>query len=171
MQLKSAADARRPRARVRCYDEEIEEPSRPMSSYWIWWIGAAALMGAELVTGTFYLLILGLAIAFGGLAAWLGSDPALQWITAGVLAIAGTATLRKWKLRLLERTPQQPGLDIGQVVQVKSWGPDNRARVAYRGSTWDAELASPAIAKTDSMYIAAMRGSVLILSDRPPGVA
>jgi len=142
-----------------------------MSSYWIWWIAAAALMAAELVTGTFYLLVLGAAVAFGGVVAWLGSDPALQWITAAVLAIAGTVALRRWKRRLLEGTPQQPGLDIGHMVQVKTWGPDNTARVAYRGSTWDAELASPATAKAESMYIAATRGSVLILSDRPPGAA
>jgi membrane protein implicated in regulation of membrane protease activity len=140
-----------------------------MSSYWIWWIAAAALMAAELLTGTFYLLVIGIAVAFGGLAAWFGIDPALQWITAGALAIAGTAALRQWRRRLLEGTPPQRGLDIGQMVQVKTWGPDNTARVAYRGSTWDAELVSPVTAKTEAMYIAAMRGSVLILSDRPPG--
>ena len=62
----------------------------------------------------------------------------------------------------------QPGLDIGQMVQVQSWGPDGTARVAYRGSTWDAELAATGVPQAKTMYIAAMRGSVLILSDRRP---
>jgi hypothetical protein len=53
-------------------------------------------------------------------------------------------------------------------VQVQSWGPDGTARVAYRGSTWDAELAATGVPQAKTMYIAAMRGSVLILSDRRP---
>ena len=30
-----------------------------MSAYWMWWIAAAALVAAELLTGTFYLLVVG----------------------------------------------------------------------------------------------------------------
>ena len=41
-------------------------------------------------------------------------------------------------------------------------------RVAYRGSTWDAELAAPDVRRADTLYIVAMRGSVLLLSDRKP---
>ena len=36
-----------------------------MSVEWIWWIAAALLVGAELVTGTFYLLAVGLARCAG----------------------------------------------------------------------------------------------------------
>ena len=139
-----------------------------MTAHLVWWIAAAALMAVELLTGTFYLLVIGLAVACGGAAAWLGVDSPVQWLTAGVLAIVGTVLLRRWKRRLVASTPQQPGLDIGQMVQVNAWGPENTARVAYRGSTWDAELATPTTAKAQSMYIAAMRGSVLILSDQRP---
>jgi hypothetical protein len=46
-----------------------------MGAFWIWWIAAAALIGAELLTGTFYLLAVGSAAAIGGLAAWLGVGP------------------------------------------------------------------------------------------------
>jgi membrane protein implicated in regulation of membrane protease activity len=42
-----------------------------MSAYWMWWIAAAALIAAELLTGTFYLLVVGVAVACGGVAAWL----------------------------------------------------------------------------------------------------
>lgn len=139
-----------------------------MTAYWLWWIAAAALVAAELLTGTFYLLVLGIAVAFGGVAAWFGASVPVQWLTAGVLALAGTSGVRRWKRRLVASTPQQAPLDVGQMVQVKTWGPDNTARVAYRGSTWDAELATPTTAKAESMYIAAMRGSILILSDQRP---
>ena len=58
-----------------------------MGAFWIWWIAAAALIGAELLTGTFYLLAVGSAAAIGGLAAWLGVGSAWQFVIAGVLGV------------------------------------------------------------------------------------
>ena len=139
-----------------------------MSAYWMWWIAAAALVAAELLTGTFYLLLVGVALAFGGAAAWFDASLPLQWLIAAALGVIGTVMLQRWKRDLAARTPAQQGLDIGQMVQVQSWGPDGTARVAYRGSTWDAELAATGLPQAKTMYIAAMRGSVLILSDRRP---
>ena len=139
-----------------------------MSAYWMWWIAAAALVAAELLTGTFYLLVVGVALAFGGIAAWFDASVPMQWLIAAALGVVGTVLLQRWKRTLSHRTPPQQGLDIGQMVQVQSWGPDGTARVAYRGSTWDAELATTAVPQAKTMYIAAMRGSVLILSDRRP---
>ena len=138
-----------------------------MSAYWMWWIAAAALIAAELLTGTFYLLVLGLAVACGGIAAWLGASAAFQWLTAGILGVVGVALLEQWK-RGRGAAARQPALDVGQMVRVQSWGPDRTARVSYRGSTWDAELATPDTPQGETMYIAATRGSVLILSDRRP---
>src|SRR6266481_3879733 len=71
-----------------------------MTVYWMWWIAAAALVAAELLTGTFYLLVIGVALACGGIAAWLGVGMPLQWLTAGVLGIAGTLLLQRWKRQL-----------------------------------------------------------------------
>ena len=142
-----------------------------MSAYWMWWIAAAALIAAELLTGTFYLLAVGIAVAFGGVAAWLGWSAPYQWLTAGALGVVGTMLLQRWKRGLAASTPAQPDLDVGQMVQVKSWGPGGIARVAYRGSTWDAEVAAPETSRAETMYITGMRGSVLLLSDRRPGSA
>jgi membrane protein implicated in regulation of membrane protease activity len=142
-----------------------------MVAYWMWWIAGAVLIAAELLAGTFYLLVIGLAVAAGGVAAWLGAPAPLQWLVAGLLGVAGTMALRHWKRSLMARTPQQPGLDIGAQVQVIAWGPDRTARVAYRGSSWDAELEAPDTPQAETMYIAAMRGSVLILASRRPAAA
>lgn len=138
-----------------------------MSAYWIWWIAAAALIAAELLTGTFYLLVVGLAVACGGLAALLGFSAPYQWLTAGILGVVGVVWLERWK-RGRGGAPRQPALDVGQMVRVQAWGPDRTARVSYRGSTWDAELATADTPQGETMYIAATRGSVLILSDRRP---
>ncbi len=138
-----------------------------MSVHWIWWIVAAAIIGAELVTGTFYLLAIGIAVALGGVAAWLGASVAVQFGVAGVLGVALTVAAHRWRLAHAS-PPPQPSLDVGQAVHVESWNPDGTARVAYRGTTWDAELASPDVPRADTLYIVAMRASVLVLSDRRP---
>ena len=138
-----------------------------MGDYWIWWIAAAVLIGAELVTGTFYLLAVGIAVAFGGVAAWLGAGWAVQFAVAGVLGVGLTMAAHQWRLK--RATPRaQPSLDVGQAVHVESWNPDGTLRVAYRGSMWDAELESPGTARVDTLYIVDTRGSVLVLSDRRP---
>ena len=142
-----------------------------MAAYWMWWIAAAALIAVELLTGTFYLLVVGLAVACGGVAALLGVPTPLQWLLAGVLGLIGTMSLQRWKRRLMAKTPQQPGLDIGAQVRVMTWGPDRTARVSYRGSSWDAELASPDTPQAETMYITALRGSVLILAAHRPANA
>jgi len=141
-----------------------------MSAYWLWWIAAAALVAAELLTGTFYLLVIGIAVACGGVAAWMGWGAPYQWLTASVLGVIGGVALERWK-HGRGRSPDHPALDVGQMVRVQKWGPDRTARVAYRGSTWDAELATPDTPQAETMYIAATRGSVLILSDRRPAGA
>jgi membrane protein implicated in regulation of membrane protease activity len=151
-----------------CGRQPIGHRARTMSIEWTWWIGAAALIGAELLTGTFYLLAIGVAVALGGVAAWLGADLRVQFAVAGVLGVALTIAAHRWRLARAS-PPQQPALDIGQAVHVQTWNPDGTARVAYRGSTWDAELAGPQVPRAETLYIVAMHGSVLVLSDRKPG--
>ncbi|MEP7182400.1 MAG: NfeD family protein [Betaproteobacteria bacterium] len=140
-----------------------------MNVYWIWWIAAAVLIGAELVTGTFYLLAVGVAVALGGVAAWFDASVAVQFGVAGVIGVVLTIAAHRWRLARAT-PPQQPSLDVGQAVHVESWNGDGTARVAYRGSTWDAELAAPGAPRAETLYIVAMRGSVLVLSDHRPTV-
>ncbi len=138
-----------------------------MGGHWIWWIAAAVLVGAELVTGTFYLLAVGVAAAIGGVAAWMGAGLPLQYLIAGGLSLALTILAHQWRRRQ-PPPPAQDSLDVGQTVHVQTWNPDGTARVAYRGTLWDAELAAPATPHADTLYIVATRGSVLVLSDRRP---
>jgi len=138
-----------------------------MSVEWLWWIFAAVLVGAELLTGTFYLLAVGMAVALGGVAAFAGASLPVQFGVAGILGVA--LTIVAHRLRLSRATPPpQPSLDIGQSVRVETWNSDGTARVNYRGTDWDAELAAPEVPHAATMYIVATRGSRLILSDRRP---
>ncbi|MDH5287090.1 MAG: NfeD family protein [Betaproteobacteria bacterium] len=138
-----------------------------MAAYWVWWILAGGLVAAELLTGTFYLLAVGVAFAVGGVAAWLGASGALQLAVAAVAAIAGTFVAHRWRTRHATPAPEVP-FDVGQAVEVQAWNADGSARVAYRGSLWTAELASPDTPRAQTMYIVATRGSTLVVADRRP---
>lgn len=135
-----------------------------MAAYWIWWILAALLVAAELMTGTFYLLAVGFAFAVGGAIALSGIGLAWQLVAAGVVAVGGIVAAHRWRLR--RAAPQQPPLDVGQQVKVLDWKDERRARVSYRGTQWDAELAAPGLPRAETMYIVGTRGSTLLIADR-----
>src|SRR4030095_1597859 len=134
-----------------------------MSVYWTWWIVAALLIGAELVTGTFYLLAVGIAVALGGVAAWLGAGEPIQFTVAGVLGVVLTIIAHRWRLARAT-PPAQPSFDVGQSVRVTTWNPDGSARVAYRGTHWNAEIAAAAVSGGDTMYREATGVSDVVLS-------
>ena len=136
-----------------------------MADYWIWWIIAGALIVAELVTGTFFLLALGVAFGIGGLAALLGATFEIQLVVASVVGIAGVFLAHRWRRRSAA-SPQEPAFDIGQTVRVQAWNPDGTARVAYRGTLWQAETPSPDTPRGDTMVIVGLRGSTLVIADR-----
>lgn len=138
-----------------------------MDDYWIWWILATLLVGAELLTGTFYLLAVGIAFGCGGVAAWLGASMPMQLLTAGVLAVIGVVVADRWRRRRGE-PPALPGLDVGQRVTVEAWQSDGSARVVYRGTRWDAQAASRETPRNRTMYIVEMRGSTLVLGAQRP---
>ncbi len=98
---------------------------------------ATILIGAEMLTGTFYLLAVGIALAFGGIAAWSGAEMPMQLLIAGVLAVVGTMVAHRWRARR-SQPPPQARLDIGQSVRVQTWHADGTARVDYRGTQWNA---------------------------------
>ena len=138
-----------------------------MTDYWFWWILAAILIGAELITGTFYLLAIGIAFALGGIVALVGAERPMQLLTAGVLAVVGAMIAHRWRRRRGEPAPQPP-LDIGKTVKVEAWHPDGTARVIYRGTHWDAVPVSSATVHRPTMYIVDTRGSTLVIADERP---
>jgi len=136
-----------------------------MAAQWIWWMLGALLVGAELLTGTFYLLAVGIAFVLGGVVAWLGASIEVQLILGAVLSGAGMIAAHWWRARLGEPL-RQASLDVGQSVRVEHWRKDGTARVMYRGALWDAEAATPQTPHADVMTIVATRGSTLILGPK-----
>jgi membrane protein implicated in regulation of membrane protease activity len=138
-----------------------------VESYLVMFIVAIALLAAEMLTGTFYLLVIAIGVACGGVAGWLGAGLEIQLVVAAVLGSAGTLILRRWRAQSARRKPEPP-LDVGEKVQVESWNENGSARVKHRGTQWDAELEDAKTVRSATLYIKAMRGSTLILTDRKP---
>jgi membrane protein implicated in regulation of membrane protease activity len=135
-----------------------------MQAYVVWWILAAVLVGVELTSGTFYLLVYGLAAAAAGLAAWMGAGLFMQLLAAGVIAALGTLALRHWKRGTSHPESSVQDMDIGQTVQVESWQA-GRGQVKYRGALWDAEAASADVDSARPLVIRAIKGNTLVLGN------
>lgn len=135
-----------------------------MQMYMGWWILAAVLVGVELTSGTFYLLVYGIAAAVAGVAAWLGASFLVQLLTAGAIAVLGTLALRRWKRDTAHPEASVQDMDIGQTVQVESWQ-DGHGQVKYRGALWDAEAESAAVDASRPLVIRAVRGNLLVLGN------
>lgn len=136
-----------------------------MEIYIYWFLLALILLGLEMVTGTFYLLVVAIAMAVGGLAALLTAGIAWQLILCAITVIVGTIILRRWKSTQASEAPNA-SFDIGQPVKVHKWNDNGSARVFYRGAEWDAELESADTPHEGTLYIAAVRGSALVLTHR-----
>jgi membrane protein implicated in regulation of membrane protease activity len=135
---------------------------------WIYWLVAAGILVVfELFTGTFYVLMIAIGLAFGALAAWLGLSGALQTIVAAVVGVLATGLLHRSRLGRPARgdAARDPdvNIDIGQRLQVEQWH-NGRARVKYRGALWDVELAPGAMAEAGNFRIVEVQGSRLIVA-------
>lgn len=135
---------------------------------WIWFgLAIAALIG-ELSSGTFYLLLVALGLAAGGVAAWL--DLGVQWqlVVCAAVALAGLALLRRTRVlkkrEVDDRRNADVHLDIGQTVDVQAWSENGLARVWYRGAHWQAELAAGQTSTPGQYRISEIRGTRLILT-------
>lgn len=136
-----------------------------MHPWSIWWVAAAVLVGIELTTGTFYLLVYGVAAAVAGIAAWLGASLVVQLLVAALIAAGGTYALRRWKgSNRDDPDASMLGMDIGKQVIVESWS-DGRGQVHYRGAVWEAEAESSRVDSTQALKIRAVKGNTLIVGN------
>ena len=134
-----------------------------MEIYIYWYLLALVLIGMEMATGTFYLLMIAIAMAVGGSAALLGASMQWQLLLSALMAIVGTIFLRRWKGKQTKEVVNA-SLDIGQQVKVIKWNDNGTARVFYRGAEWDAETESADTPREGTFYIGSVRGSSLILT-------
>ncbi|HSV81532.1 MAG TPA: NfeD family protein [Ramlibacter sp.] len=111
-----------------------------MADSTIWWLLAGAAVAIELLTGTFYLLMLAIGLGAGAIVAHAGLGLTGQLLAA---ALVGGGAVAGWHLKR-GRRPTDPfaaanpdvKLDVGESVHVDAWAADHTATVRYRGANW-----------------------------------
>ncbi len=141
-----------------------------MELHIVWLIVGIVLVVAQLATGAFYLLFLGIASLAGGAAAFLGAGIWMQASIAAICAVAGVLWAQRHG-RAIDSAPGMPPLDVGERVSFDAWTDegDKRARVRYRDADWDAQVTGECAGQPgEVLYIVAVRGSLLQVSSHRP---
>ena len=133
----------------------------------IWWLLAGAAVAVELLTGTFYLLMLAVGLAAAALAEHAGASTVVQIVTASLVG-GGAVVAWHWIKR---RRPGDPSaradrsvnLDVGELVMIEAWEPNGTATIKYRGATWTA-MHRPGVSPSIGMHrVAELVGNRLLV--------
>ena len=143
-----------------------------METWLLWVVVGFVLVIAELVTGTFYLLVIGVGFFAAALCAWLGANFLVQAVAGSAVAILGGWLVHHWHAaQRLRDAGKSNLLDRGQPVVLEGWTNESAgiARVRYRGASWDARVAAEQRPETGTtLYIEGQEGSTLIVAAAPP---
>jgi membrane protein implicated in regulation of membrane protease activity len=140
-----------------------------METYLVWLVAGFALVIAELVTGTFFLLVLGIAAFAGSATAWFGLGFWLEALCAAAVAVAGVFWVRQRRKTMPQ--PDMASLDVGQAVSFDAWvsREQGTARVKYRNTLWDAEIeGARELDHGQVLFIRAVDGSTLKVATTKP---
>jgi membrane protein implicated in regulation of membrane protease activity len=134
-----------------------------------WAIVGLVLVVAELLSGTFYLLMLAVA-AFGAAgAAYIGQGFPVQCIVAVLLAAAGCYGVHVYRAK---SAPQRMApIDAGMPASFETWldVPARLARVRYRGASWEARVeGSDALEPGATVFVLAADGNTLKVAKTRP---
>jgi membrane protein implicated in regulation of membrane protease activity len=133
----------------------------------VWAILGLVLVIVELLSGTFYLLVLGIAAFGAALAAWLGQPFGVQAVVAAAVSAAGCYGVHVYRAR--NTTQQMASVDAGQPASFENWLDEGArlARVRYRGASWDAQVDGEA-APGATLYVVSANGNTLKVTSRRP---
>ena len=141
-----------------------------MEGYVWWFVIGFGLLVAELLTGTFYLLIIAVALGVAGIVAFVGAPLALQLVVAAAIGLGGSLWLRSTRFgkRLHEQGEDRvQNMDVGQTVRVEQWTPSRTARASYRGAIWDIELAPGEQPQAGDYVIRKIQHNRLVVAAKP----
>ena len=135
----------------------------------IWAVTGLALVIVELMTGTFYLLMLGIAAFGAALAAWLGYPFSAQSVVATIIAAVGCYGVHLYRVK--NRAQQMAPIDAGMPASFESWldAGARTARVRYRGASWEARVeGGEAVEPGATVYVLAADGNTLRVAKNKP---
>ena len=135
----------------------------------VWAVSGLVLVIVELLTGTFYLLMLGVAAFGAALAAWLGLEFSGQAIVAVAISAIGCYGVHVYKAR--NRAQQMAPIDAGMPASFETWldAGGRLARVRYRGASWEARVEGlEAIEPGAMLYVLDTDGNTLRVAKNRP---
>ena len=135
----------------------------------VWAVVGLVLVIVELLTGTFYLLVLGIAAFGAALAAWLGLQFSVQSIIAALIGAIGCYGVHLYRAR--NRAEQMAPIDAGMPASFESWldAGARLARVRYRGASWDARVeGGDALEPGATVYVLVVDGNTLRVTKTRP---
>ena len=138
-----------------------------MDASTIWWLAAGAVIVTELLTGTFYLLMVALGLVTAAVAAHMGLPPTVQMVTAAVVGGGSVVAFYFMKKRQpgdpSARADRSVNLDVGEAILIESWNLDGTTTVKYRGTQWTA-IHRPGITPSTGMHrVAELVGNRLLV--------
>lgn len=139
-----------------------------MDMYLLWAVIGIVLIIVEMLTGTFYLLVLGIAALGAAAAAWTGYSFWVQAVVTAAVASAGVVLVKRYRGSSAPASAQS--LDVGQAVTLESWvsEADGVARVSYRNAQWEARVVGERSPGGKIFYIHAVDGNTLTVSSQRP---
>lgn len=137
----------------------------------IWWVVAGLLVVTELLTGSFYLLMISSGAVAGALLAMSGATFAWQMSVAAAVSIVAALA---WHFNPRNRaksaadTQNNPDVhsDIGQKLRIaEGWFEQTgaRDRVSYRGTIWRAQIEDGQALTPGEYQIQSISGSTLVI--------
>ena len=142
-----------------------------METWLLWVVVGFVLVIAELLTGTFYLLVIGVGFFAAAVCAWLGANFLVQAVAGTVVAFIGAWLVHHWHAAQRMRDAGKSNLlDRGQPVVLESWTNQGAgfARVRYRGASWDARVTGERPETGATLYIEGQEGTTLVVAAAPP---
>ena len=136
-----------------------------MSDATMWFVLTGVLMALELMTGSFYLLMLGLGASAAALTGMAGHGLNAQLVVAAAVGCLGVVLLGQWRKRqaITPQDAQDQHLDLGSTVLVEVWDAQGTTQVKHRGAVWGAVHVTHQAPAPGAHRIQAMVGNRLLL--------
>jgi membrane protein implicated in regulation of membrane protease activity len=138
-----------------------------MTESTLWWVLAGVTVAMELVTGTFYLLMIAIGLIAAAVSVYFGASPTVQLVLAAVVSGGSVLAWRSYKLKVPAVRPAgsnpDVNLDVGETVHVDAWDSEGNGSVKYRGASWSVSLAPDSHAASGLYQIVEVVGSRLVV--------
>ena len=133
----------------------------------VWLVSAAILGIAEMLVGTFYLLVLAGSAVVAAVASLMNATLEWQLAAFAVVALAGSLWVRRFRALNAgvneKEVHQLQNLDEGQLVEVTNFDEQGRTKVQDRGAEWMAQAASGQALTAGAWRIVEVKGNVLVI--------